>query len=361
MNTIVEGYPTQPEAMVKAVDLENAEEEKAQQPQVSERILEYRGIRYKVIDHHPSIMRTYTSERGERIVYPHMLMVHGVASDARYFDPLCHDMARLGIASSVIELPRYATAGLHPSKLIDWQVDAVANTYEILKETERAESQIVMAGHSRGAIVATLAAHKLYDNDFYRPEGLVLLAPAGFDKIADGKMHKAALLLGPLVMNSLRGGVTNRARLLQNTQMMLSVVLSNLPQSYAEIQQAISMDITHLFSEMPKLDILVPFAEDDEFIKYEELYHVALLHDNVSVLTVDSSHLLENPQYKDIISLADPRLLTGQLLAFLMSKIPNYTPKTYHPESGSVARLSRTNIQQYMANQAIQTAAFSQS
>jgi hypothetical protein len=28
-----------------------------------------------------------------------------VASDASYFDPFCQDMARLGIASSVVELP----------------------------------------------------------------------------------------------------------------------------------------------------------------------------------------------------------------------------------------------------------------
>lgn len=358
MDTIIKGYPNHPNAMVQFDDLQNAELEENQRPFMSERSMQYRGIRYKVVDHYPSIFRTYNNESGEAVVYPHLLMVHGVASNAHYFEPICHDMARLGIASSVVELPRYKTAGFNPSKLLDWQVGAVANTYEIMKETERAESQIVMAGHSRGAIVATMAARELYEHEFYRPEGLVLLAPAGFDTIGDGKMHRAALLLGPLIVNSLRGGVNNSGRLRQNTKMMASVVMSNIPQSYTEIKQAIQTDITHLFSEMPKLDILVPFAEDDEFIKYEELYHVALQHDNVSVLTVDSSHLLDNPQYRDLVSLADPRILSGQLLAFLMSKIPNYSPKTYHPESGSVARLSRTNLQQVMARQALVNAQF---
>lgn len=354
MNTIRTGYPkNNSEALVRFEDLSNLKEEEAQIPFINEKIMSFNDMSYKVINHYPSAYRTYENERGEKVTYPHLLMVHGVASNGNYFDPLCQDMAKLGIASSVVELPRYTKAGFQPKKMLDWQVGAVANTYQSINEATSADSQIILVGHSRGAIIATKAANSLYEND-NRPEGLVLLAPAGFDKIAEGKMHKAILLLGPLVLNSLKSGFSNRNRLKQNAAMMLGVVARNIPQSYAEIDQAINIDITNSFRDMPDLDTFVPFAKDDEFIRYEDLYKVGLEYPNVSVVTVDSSHLLDNPKYEDLISLADPRILTGQILAFMMSKIPNYAPKTFHPESGSLARLSaKTNLQKIMAERGI--------
>lgn len=103
---------------------------------------------------------------------------------------------------------------------------------------------------------------------------------------------------------------------------------------------------------MPELDILIPFAEDDEFIKYEELYKVALENSNVSVVTVDSSHMLDNPDYEDILSLSDERLLTGQILNFMQSLIDNYSKKVYIEKYGVVARLTSNNLIEYLDEKA---------
>lgn len=101
---------------------------------------------------------------------------------------------------------------------------------------------------------------------------------------------------------------------------------------------------------MPELDILIPFAEADEFIKYEKLYKVALENSNVSVVTVDSSHMLDNPSYEDMISLSDTRLLTGQVLAFMQSLISNYSTKVYLEKYGATARLTDINLSNYIDN-----------
>lgn len=351
MNTIETGYPrNDPEALIRAIDLANLQEEQQQTPYITRHNMLYQGIGYGVTNYYPTKFRTYKNEKGKDVYYPHLLMVHGVASNSSYFEPLATDMARLGIASSAVDLPRRAFAGFKPEQMLNWQVSAVANAYEHIKETERHDSEITMVGHSRGAIIATKATRQLYDNEFYRPAGLILLAPAGFEKIADGKMRKAAMQLGPLAINSFKNGLIQPNRLKQNFGMMFTVVASNPLQSYSEINQAINIDITHLFEEMSELKIFVPFAEDDEFIKYDKLYKTALKNSNLSVVTVESSHLLDNPKYEDLISLADPRILSGQILSFSQAINKNYSIKIVHPETGSVGRLSATNIQKAMAD-----------
>ncbi len=351
-HTLKFGYPVGDlQAMVRYEDLANAKEEQEQKPFSNTKEHYFGGIKYSVKNHFPSKYRTYINEEGESVVYPHLLMVHGVASDASYFDPFCTDMARLGIASSVVELPRTMTAAIKGGKLLDWQVGAMAHTYELLKETSRADGEIILAGHSRGAIVATLAAQKLYDNDYYRPKGLILLAPAGIDKIAEGKLYKGVPLLGPLLVNNLVSGIgSEKERVKSNASMVARVILKNIPQSLLEVKQAMNTVVSDNFQKMPNLDILVPFAEDDEFIKYEELYKVALTNPNVSVVTVDSSHMLNNPSYEDILSLSDPRLLPGQVLQFMQSQIKNYTNRLLISKYGAVGRVGRVNLSDYIEN-----------
>lgn len=356
MHTMRKGYPSgNPEAFLRSVDLDNKKEEDLQRPFSDIREYSHKGIRFPVKNHYPSKYRTYQNEQGEQVIYPHLLMVHGVASDASYFDAFGTNMARLGIASSAIELPRFTSGVWNGDKLLNWQVGAAAHTGELLKETTRADSDIIYVGHSRGAIVATKATRALYDNEFYRPKGLILLAPAGIDKIADGKLYKGVPLLGPLVLNNLISGFQEGNRLIPNTTMLGRVILRNIPQTLIEVKQAMNEVITELFEEMPEIDILIPFAEDDEFIKYVELYKVALKYPNVSVVTVESSHMLDNPRYKDVISLADPRLLTGQVLAYEQAQIKNYSPITIHAASGTYCRTSNFNLQKHMAQLASQS------
>ena len=351
-HTLRFGYPVgNLEAMIRYEDLANAKEEQDQNPFSNIKDYPYSGLKYSVKNHFPSKYRTYINEQGEQVIYPRLLMVHGVASDASYFDPFCQDMARLGIASSVVELPRTMTAALKGKKLLDWQAGAFAHTYELLKETNRTDGEIILAGHSRGAIVATMAAEELYDHDFYRPKGLVLLAPAGIDKIADGKIHKGVKLLGPLVVNNLVSSFGSESlRVKKNASMLARVILKNIPQSFLEVKQAMNVVVVDKLKNMRELEVFIPFAENDEFINYKELYSLALKNRNLSVETVESSHMLDNPSYEDMISLSDTRLLTGQVLAFMQSLISNYSTKVYLEKYGATARLTDINLSNYIDN-----------
>lgn len=348
-HTINKDYPAgNLQAMIRYEDLANAQEEQEQKPFSNVREYYFGGLKYPVKNHFPSKYRTYKNEESEDVIYPHLLMVHGVASDASYFDPFCSDMARLGIASSVVELPRTMTAALKGDKLLDWQAGAVAHTYELLKETTRTDGDIILVGHSRGFIVATLAAEKLYENEFYRPRAIMPFAPAGLKEIADGKIYKGIPLLGPLVLNSLIAGFgNNRKRVKQNASMVARVILKNIPQSLLEVKQAMNVVIVDKLKNMPEMEVFIPFAENDEFINYKELYRLALENSNVSVVTVESSHMLDNPRYDDVISLSDTRLLTGQSLAFLQYLIDNYSNKVFDGDNGISYRLSKVNVPKY--------------
>lgn len=356
MHTIRTGYPSgNPEAVVRRIDVDNKKEEELQNPFSDVREYSYKGVRYPVKNHYPTKYRTYENEQGEQVIYPHLLMVHGVASDASYFDGFGANMARLGIASSAIELPRFTSRARSSQSLLSWQVGAVAHTSELLKETASADRDVILVGHSRGAIIATKAATELYDNEFYRSKGLILLAPAGIDKIAEGKLYKGVPLLGPLVVNNLVSGFQEGNRLIPNARMLGRVILRNIPQTLIEVKQAMNEVVTEDFKQMPETDIFIPFAEEDEFIKYADLYKVALKNKNIAVVTVESSHMLDSPRYKDVISLADPRLLTGQVLSFMQAQIEKYSPKSIHAESGSYYRLSPFNLQLHMARLASQS------
>lgn len=332
-------HPVSPIAeSLRSIDQENHLFEQKQFITFNDIVHTYEGANYIVRATMPSRRRTYKNEQGEDINYPSLMMVHGVASDVRYFTPLSEQMAKLGIASYVIELPRMARP-MDNEELLNWQVGAVVNTYRQIKNLENGD--ITLQGHSRGAIVATNAALSIYEDlDLVNPSGLLLLAPAGLNKIAHGNILLAIKTLGPLAINSLIGLRKDPQRFRQHIKMLTQVVVSDLEQSLTEISHAINTDnLSDIIKQMPDVPVFIPFAEGDEFIRYTDLLKLVKDIPNVSMVTVESSHLLEDKEYCDLISLADPRILSGQLLNFLMSQTPGYTPKIISGITGEVVRL----------------------
>ncbi len=387
-HTIREGYKKgSARDIVLEEDLLNRRVEDSQVPSSTVEAYYYQGIDYQVKHHNPSTLRTYIDEDSRVVRYPHIIFVHGVASDLSYFDNLCEDLSRLGLSSSVIELPRLGQIFIDENELLDWQIGAVLNIYEQLK-TADSSRKIILSGHSRGGMLVIMAAEYLNEieaESFYEtvaakfdpidtldlidmtsgemydlapdvfhnyqydgPSGLIPLATAGLRKIGDGKLYKGLPMLLPLFLNNLASIKNKNNRFKQNALMVGRVILKNIPQTLVEVKQAMDNDVSDSLAKMPDVDIFIPFAKKDEFINYKDLYELVLTNPNVSAVTVDSAHMLDKINHDEIISEADPLTLTGQILQFCQYKAEGYSPKSFHPASGSLYRLSNFNLQQYM-------------
>lgn len=388
-HTIKEGYKKgNARDIVFEEDRLNRRAEDSQTPSAVVEEYYFQGIDYLVKHHSPSTLRTYIDEDGSVVRYPHIIFVHGVASDFSYFDNLCEDLARLGLSSSAVNLPRIGKILIEENELLEWQIGAILNTYEQLK-TADSERKIILSGHSRGGMLAIMAAEylneieaesfyatvankfdpidtldlvdmtsedlygfvpDLFDNYKYSgPSGLIPLATAGLRKIGDGKLYNGLPMLFPLLLNNLASIKNKHNRFKQNTLMVGRVILKNIPQTLVEIKQAMDTDVSDSLAKMPDVEVFMPLAENDEFIDHKELSELSKDNPNVSIVTIDSAHMLDKIYHDEIISEADPLTLTGQILQFCQYKAEGYSPKSFHPASGSLYRLSYFNLQKYMS------------
>jgi pimeloyl-ACP methyl ester carboxylesterase len=323
------------------VDVPNAEAEARQLSVIEHQELVCARRSFDVVTYTPSDkLRTCNDANGNPVSYPELLMIHGVASDSRFFDPLFQKMNKLGIRCSALSLPRQKDVIPDPDTMLDWQVQATRSAYEYIRSV-RPNSHIILGGHSRGAIVATRAKKQLHDeHGSDADEGLLLLAPAGLDTYNTKSIGRAALNLIPLAFNSLHHSDTNQ--LVGAYAVMISqVVGANASQTVVEIFQALRMNIADDITEgLEDVSVFIPAADKDEFIDYQKIVKVAELapNSNVSVATLSTNHLL-GERGADVISLSDPRVLSGQILGWMQSQTEGYRPLAVNSVTAQTSRL----------------------
>lgn len=279
--------------------------------------------------------------------YPDLLLTHGLASNANFFQDFAQTMASLGVGIHILDLPRHK-AKLNQDKLLDWQVEALAQAYRAIKLRSEQDTPIVIGGHSRGAIVAARAGEMILRQEIELADklaGTILMAPAGFSKIGNGNLLKAAFKNGiPLAFNVLRHGGRNNVRYLASTA--LSSVLSDPRQFLTEANHAISENILkdvryHAKNGVP---VFIIAAEKDGAIDHnfilESIYKFVvsegeknddenkqkkkmdvdmdIYRQYLSFATIFAAHDLKHA-YRGKIDPTDPRTLTGQIHAFLSS------------------------------------------
>jgi pimeloyl-ACP methyl ester carboxylesterase len=330
------------EAYIDKVDTPNSEQENRQLSVITHQELSCARRSFDIVTYTPSDgLRTCNDTDGNPVTYPELLMVHGVASDARYFDPLFQKMNKLGIRCSAVTLPRHRDVVPDGDTLLDWQVQASIAAYDYIK-SERPTTHIILGGHSRGAIVATKAKKQIYDESgASSDEGLLLLAPAGLDTYNTKSIGRAALNLVPLAFNSLYH--SDSKQLVGMYAVMISQVVSaNVSQTVIEILQALKMNVADDISkELAGISVFIPVAEQDEFIDHHKIVKVAELapNSNISVATLSTNHLLGDRDRSKITSLSDPRGLPGQILGWMQSQTAGYRPLAVNASTYSTTRL----------------------
>jgi pimeloyl-ACP methyl ester carboxylesterase len=324
------------------VDIPNAEREASQLSVIEHRELTCARRNYDIVTYTPSnSLRTCNDAEGRPVSYPELLMVHGVASDARFFDSLFQKMNKLGIRCSAISLPRQKDVVPDGHTMLDWQVQATRQAYDHIK-SERPDSHIILGGHSRGAIVATLAKKQLHDeHGSDADEGLLLLAPAGLDTYNTKSIGRAALNLLPLALNSLHH--SDSKRLVGEYALMISQVIgANPSQTFVEVLQALRMNVAHdITDDLEDVSVFIPAADKDEFIDYQKIVKVAELapQNNVSIATLSTNHMMGERDAGDVMSLSDPRILSGQILGWMQSQTVGYRPLAVNSSSAQILRL----------------------
>lgn len=318
------------------IDTPNAEREKRQLSDIKTYDLDLAGKEFHVTTFQPTDgLRTWVDESGESIQYPEILMVHGVASDSQYFWEMFRKLNKLGIACAAVELPREHNIIYDGDALLEWQSDAMVTAWNFLQK-QHDNKHIVLGGHSRGAIVAAHAATKIVDTDG-GIEGLLLLAPS----VEPKSLERIAINLFGLAYNSLRH--SDDVRLVGRYALMIAkVVLENPQQTVVEIKQALTSNINDLlFEKLSGISIFIPAAENDEFVDHNALARLAQMAPagNISVATLNTNHMLGEKPQQDIISLGDPRLLTGQILAWLQSQTKTYHPLSVQGVTGEMRRI----------------------
>jgi pimeloyl-ACP methyl ester carboxylesterase len=325
------------------IDVPNAEREARQLSAITHVELMHDGREFDLVTYTPTDgLRTFNDSEGNSVNYPELLLVHGVASDARFFDPHLRSLNKLGVRGSAVTLPRQSETIPDADSLLEWQVEAVIVAYEEILRI-RPDAHIIIGGHSRGGIVATEAKRRIklrYPDD--ANEGLLLLAPAGLDTYRPKSLGKAALNLVPLAFNSLRH--SDSKRLVGMYALMIAqVVIANPGQTVVEIWQALHKNVDEvLFTDLSDTSVFIPVADEDEFIDHKRIIEVAELApaDNISVATLNTNHMMGSRGAAGIISLSDPRLLPGQILSWMQSQTEGYTPLTVNAATGRTARLT---------------------
>lgn len=324
------------------VDVPNADLEARQLSVIEHHELAYARRNFDIVTYTPSdSLRTCNDTEGRPVNYPELLMIHGVASDARFFDSLFQKMNKLGIRCSAISLPRQRDVVPDASTMLDWQVQAVRAAYDHIK-SERPNTHIILGGHSRGAIVATLAKKQLHDeHGSDADEGLLLLAPAGLDTYNTKSIGRAALNLLPLAYNSLHH--SDSKQLVGKYAVMISQVISANPsQTFVEILQALRMNVAQdLTEDLEDVSVFIPAADKDEFIDYQKIVKIAELapQNNVSIATLSTNHMMGERDAGSVISLSDPRVLSGQILGWMQSQTVGYRPLAVNSANAQILRL----------------------
>lgn len=324
------------------VDIPNAELEARQLSVIEHHELSYARRTFDIVTYTPSdSLRTCNDADGRPVSYPELLMIHGVASDARFFDSLFQKMNKLGIRCSAISLPRQKDVVPDAHTMLDWQIEATRTAYDYIK-SERPNAHIILGGHSRGAIVATLAKKQLHDeHGSDADEGLLLLAPAGLDTYNTKSIGRAAMNLIPLAFNSLHH--SDSKQLVGKYALMISqVVGSNPSQTIVEILQALRMNVAQDITQgLEEISVFIPAADKDEFIDYQKIVKIAELapQNNVSIATLSTNHMMGERDAGTVISLSDPRILSGQILGWMQSQTEGYRPLAVSTASTQIHRL----------------------
>lgn len=330
--------PTTAELYDYFIDRPNAEQEARQMSKIENFSLEHKGKRFNLTTFRPTDgLRTWINKQNEQVQYPELLMVHGVASDERYFWALFEKMNKLGIACSAIELPRERGVVHNGDELLDWQSGALTTARDFLVEHQD-NSHIVVGGQSRGTIVSILGAEKIVAEEGQESiDGLLLLAPS----IEPKSKTELLINLAGLGYNSFR--YSHDLRLLgREALMVMEVILHNPVQTVLETHQAITMNVTDiLYETLGEIPVFIPAAENDEFIDHRALFrHVQNApKGNIAVTTLNTNHMLGERNSSDIVSLADPRLLSGQILAWLQSLTGDYRPMSVRNAGNKISRL----------------------
>ena len=334
--------PTIAEQYLTAIDMPNALREARQRSQITSQEFVHETRPFWVTTYMPTDgLRTWRDDEGKQVHYPHLLLAHGVASDARFFDSFYQKLNKLGIGCSAITLPKEHHVIFNGEELLEWQAGALVHAHNELRE-QLDNTQIILGGHSRGTIVAIHAKKQLRELQRDSEEaGLLLMAPAGLEKPTPRRFARAILNLTVLGFNTIRN--TDTFREMGNIGLMLAENLTHNPEQTAlEAVQALGYDVSHiLYEDFVDVPVLITAAEHDEFIDHEQIMSLVkhAPHANISFASVSSNHLMGERASEDIVSLADPRLLTGQVLAWQQSRIPNYSPLSVRSDDGSVHRL----------------------
>lgn len=335
--------PTFAESYVE-IDKLNAQREALQSSEINHYLLEHQGIAFCLDVHMPTDgLRSYANSNGFDVIYPHLLMSHGVASDGSYFNELAGGMNKLGIGFSTITLPRTNNFGWSSDNLLAWHSGAMVSAYNFLQEQGDIKS-IAIGGHSMGAMVAVGAGAMLgHQNPIKQPVGILELAPAGHETYTPESLAQDIINLGFLAVNSIKQ-IDSKRQLGRHALMIAKTILSNPRQSIVESIAARCTNISDtLVNELGHLPIFIITGKNDEFIDHKNLIELVKYAPtgNISLVTLDANHMLADHVSSDTISLADPRLQTGQILAWLQSLTDNYSPLAVSSE-GKIKRLKQT-------------------
>ncbi len=317
--------PTVAELQEILIDFPNAEREARQMSAIENIILEHEGKPFHLTSFRPTDgLRTWTNEFGDEVQYPELLMVHGVASDERYFWSLFQKMNKLGIACSAIELPREHGVIHDAQGLLDWQVGATVATQKFLQE-QHSNQHVVLGGHSRGSIVTVKAAERIVaENGSGAIDGILLLAPS----VEPKSLGRVGLNLFTLAYNSFKH--SRDIRLVSRYVLMIAeVVAENVQQSIIETKQALTINVKEeMYHSLKDVSFFIPAGENDEFVDHKALAQLALFapEGNISITTLNTNHMLGEREQQGVRSQADPRLLSGQVLSWLQSLTKTYRP-----------------------------------
>lgn len=340
----IDSQPNQPtiaSVYKELIDIPNAQREARQLSQITSNELSYDNEPYWLTTYMPTDgLRTWRDAENQPVLYPHILLSHGVASDSRYFDSLFHKLNKLGIGCSAITLPRHQ--GLPDADtMLNWHSGALAHAHDFI-QANNTSRPIILGGHSRGAIVAINALEQLTaDDPSYSSAGLLLLAPAGLERLTPLQMAKAALNLGPLALNSFHHA-ENVRQLGHYATMIMQTIAQGPAQTAIESYQALNTHVGHkLYDTFKDVSVLITAAEFDEFVDYQQMLNFAKFapHANIALASLDTNHMLGERRNGDIISLADPRLLTGQILAWLQSQTTHYHPLIVRSDRQTAERI----------------------
>lgn len=302
---------------------------------------DYKGIVFPVATYIPEKPRTlsedmYSQEQDaakSKLKYPEFILVHGLGSNETFFKPLAEQFNKIGLVVHAIRLPR--NDKFKNSELLDWQIEATAAVFNRLNQDHYNEAGYIIGGHSRGGMIAAKAGRLVLsqfietDTEDRPIKGVLLLAPAGFSEIADGNLPKAMLYNGKnMVANVLRHGSAPHISRLGG--MVAGTIVQGFGQTIQEARHAISItildDIDFLVDNRVKVHIII--AEKDGAIDQKAIIEKIIKKgsENISLTTIPTAHHLEEAYSTDIVSLTDPRTISGSVLSWLVSLSPEEDP-----------------------------------